>query len=159
MNKPSFEKLQSNYASNKSIDRETLYTEIGWKDLINNPVYKNTCAVRISLALIKSGISVQGRMKINSGPHKNMLIEPGQHKLSEMLASPTYFGGPEKFSTKDAMQKIGNRKGIISFMNIPGYNGGQGGHIDLVSTDTGGYYACASDCFWDAKEIWFWELK
>ena len=43
-------------------------------------------------------------------------------------------------------------KGIICFMNIPGY-GGQG-HIDLwdgSSTKTGAY--------WDSETIWLWKLS
>ena len=46
---------------------------------------------------------------------------------------------------------ISGRKGVVCFMNIPGY-GGQG-HIDVwdgSQTKTGAY--------WDSQTIWFWEL-
>ena len=159
MRKPPFAALYSNYSSNKKIAKDALFKEIGWNDLINDQTYDNTCAVRVSLALIKAGIPLRGRIKIKVGPNKGALIEPGQQKLAELLASDAYFWKPEKLSAKNAGAKIGSRQGIIAFMRIPGYHNGRGGHIDLVSVSAGGYYACASDCYWNASEIWFWKLK
>jgi hypothetical protein len=49
-----------------------LFQQIGWDDLIKNPAYGNTCAIRVSLALIRSGVTIPGgRLPIKR-------IEPGQ---------------------------------------------------------------------------------
>jgi hypothetical protein len=151
MKRPSFSALLANYASNKVVTRDDLYFELGWDDLINNETYHNTCAARISLALIKTGIRVKGRIRIKAGPYKGELIEPGLLRLARILATKEYFGKPEKFLAEDAEAGVGGRKGLIAFIKLPGYEGG--GHMDLIS-----YNVCASDCYWDAREIWFWEL-
>lgn len=156
--KPRFATLSKNYSSNRSISQETLYKEIGWDDLIGKSAYANTCAIRVSLALIKSGVNVRGRIAIKKGPYKGKFIEPGQASLSHMLARPTFLGAPEMLKSTDADKGIGNRRGIVSFWKIPGYLNGNGGHIDLVSPAFGGVRFCGSGCFWSSKEVWFWGL-
>ncbi|WP_454764136.1 T6SS effector amidase Tae4 family protein [Cupriavidus campinensis] len=153
--KPTFMALQANYQSAKTVLKESLFAEIGWEDLIPKPEYNNTCAIRVSLALIKCGIALRGRLAIKKGKYRGKLIEPGQARLAKMLAEPQYLGSPDKFARDDAVRSIGNRRGIIAFWSIPDYMDGRGGHIDIV---TGAYQACGSNCFWDAKTIWFWPL-
>lgn len=153
-----FPVLQSNFSSNKDVEAADLFKEIGWDSLIGNPTYENTCAIRMSLALIKSGMHIPGRMSIKKGPHKGQLIEPGQHNLSMMLIHPSRLGKPEKFSGRDAAEAIGNRSGIVSFWHLyPGVY--EHGHIDIVSEPTGRLKACGSDCYWKSKEVWFWHLR
>ena len=84
------------------------------------------------------------------------MIEPGQAKLSHLLARPTVLGVPEKFKMADAVKVIGNRRGIVAFFKIPSYQ--NGGHIDLIEPDRGGVHVCASECYWNASEVWFWAL-
>lgn len=156
--KPLFSIVQKNYPSNRDVSKEDLLNEIGWDDLIRNPAYDNTCAIRVSLALIKSGLLISGRIAIKKGPHKGRLIEPGQARLSQLLATRQYFGAPEKFKTVVADSSIGNRKGVVSFWRVPGYLNGNGGHIDVVSPVLGGVRMCGSGCYWDSSEVWFWEL-
>lgn len=159
MAKPLFSHLAHHYPSNKNVSKEQLYRDLGWDDLIDNPAYDNTCAVRVSLALIKSGVPIKGRFRIHKGTHKGSSIEPGQARLSALLAQTSYFGPPEKFKPSSAAATIGTRNGVVSFMKIPGYLNGAGGHIDILSSSLGGFYACGSDCYWDSSEVWFWELK
>ena len=154
--KPRFDKIKQTYQDTHAFPREVLYQELGWGDLVNNPAYENTCAVRISLALIKLGITLPGRLMIKAGPHKGKMIEPGQAKLSHLLARPTLLGAPEKCKMVDVHKMIGNRRGIIAFFKIPTY--GNGGHIDLIAPDRGGVHVCASACYWNASEVWFWPL-
>lgn len=156
--KPTFATLSKNYSSNRSISQATLYKEIGWDDLIGNSAYANTSAIRVNLALIKSGINVRGRIAIKNGPHKGKLIEPGQVKLSQLLAGTQFLGTPEKFKTVDADKGIGHRRGLVSFWRGPGYLNDSGGRIDLVSPALGGIRVCGSNCFWNSEEVWFWEL-
>jgi len=69
--KPTYSILKKNhYSSNELsasfVDKKILYREIGYDsdDLIRrNPAYENTCAIRMSLALIKSGVFFSGRLK------------------------------------------------------------------------------------------------
>jgi hypothetical protein len=98
LNPPPFNVLWNNYSSNSIIKLPELFKEIGWDDLINNDVYANTCAIRVSLALIKSGVTIpEGRMPIKAGIHRGKRIDPGQSKLSHILAKKSMLGQPEKF--------------------------------------------------------------
>lgn len=150
-----FATLRNHYQSNKSVSRESLYQELGWDELISNPSYTNTCAIRVSLALVKCGIPLRGGLAIQKGPHRGMRIEPGQARLAKMLAEPAYFGKAESFRRDDVIAGIGNRKGVVAFWNIPGYMNGRGGHIDIID---GAGAVCGSDCYWEASEMWFWPI-
>lgn len=156
--KPAFTNLRENYSSVAAVDQAALFGEIGWEDLIGKDSFANTCAIRVSLALIKAGIQIKGRMAIRKGPFKGALIEPGQAKLAHMLASPSMFGAPEKFSRDAAIAGIGQRQGVVAFFRIPGYLGGAGGHIDLL-LPSAGVQVCGTECYWDCAEVWFWEIR
>lgn len=154
---PPFSVLWRNYSPSHLVTRADLYNEIGWEDLVNNPSFQNTCAIRLSLALIKSGATVPGRMSIKKGPHKGALIEMGQDNLTRILKR--YVGAPEKLAgmLRDYTKSIGSRNGIISFYNLaPGLY--EGGHIDLVSSGSGAL-KCGSSCHWTSKEVLFWPMK
>lgn len=141
----------------KTHSRAELYESIGWNDLINNPAYKDTCAVRMSVGLLRCGVHLPGaRMKAHAGTIKGKFIEPGHGKLSMILKR--LWGEPEVFrSEKDAQAEIGNRGGVISFFRI--YGGPQdGGHIDLVWPSMTPFHGCSRSCFFSAWEIWFWPL-
>lgn len=156
--KPQFSTVKANFYPSQNVNQAELFEEIGWGDLAGKPAYVNTCAIRMSLALIKSGLTIPGRMRIKSGRNKGARIEPGQAKLSNILARPVYLGDPEKFKRLDAQDGIGVRSGIVSFFDINPQVETAQGHIDLVS-QSAGRSLCGTSCFWLAKEIWFWPLK
>lgn len=58
----SFATLKSNYPTTS---KEELYRSMGgeWPQLIHNALYNNTCAVRLSLALNKSGMPIDRNMR------------------------------------------------------------------------------------------------
>jgi hypothetical protein len=153
--KPIFSVLKNNYSSNKKISREALYQELGWEELISNALYTNTCAIRVSLALVKCGIPLRGGLAVQKGVYRGKRIEPGQARLAKMLAEPAFFGKAEAFPRDEAMARIGSRRGIVAFWSIPGYMNGRGGHIDILD---GAHAVCGSDCYWQASTIWFWPL-
>lgn len=155
----SFSVLQNNFSPKQLVKPPDLFKEIGWDDLIGNSSYENTCAIRLSLALIKSGVTIpDARMAIKTGPHKGKRIEPGQGKLSLILERKSMLGAPEKFKTEEHEKAIGNRSGIVSFFHLfPGIY--ENGHIDIISSANGGPKKCGSDCYWASKEVWFWPLK
>jgi hypothetical protein len=160
--KPSFEALKgSHYSSNKMspafVDGETFYRELGFdiNQLIKeNPGYVNTCATRMSLALLNSGVIFSGRLKIRAGKHKGRTVEPGAKLLADQLSQSSALGKPQLFSPKEAMAKLSGKKGVVFFWKISGYGGG---HIDLIESSNS-IQVCHSGCYFDAKEIWFWRL-
>ena len=157
--------LWRNYPTPAEFTHDQLFDELGWSDIKNNKAYENTCAIRMSLCLIRSGIKIPGRLKIQKGAHKGKLIEPGQLQLSNSLIIPNLFGSPAKFILADCDKELSNKQGIVSFLSIPGYfiGGALSGHIDLVKHGTFLYFfdslQCVEQCYWDAKEFWFWPLR
>lgn len=152
--KPSFQALLHHYP--RVMSREELFADIGWDDLIDDKAYLNTCAIRMSYGLLRTGLRLPGaRMKAKAGVLAGHDIEPGQAKLSNILKF--LWGAPEVFSEQeDAAAAIDGRTGLVSFWRI---GGGAGGHIDLVLRRTGSFQDCARSCFWASKTIWFWSLK
>lgn len=159
--KPSFSTLKVNhYSSNELsasyVDKGSLYEEIGY-DIDNllkqNPGYANTCATRMSLALIKSRVSFQGRLKIKAGPYKNYSVEPGAKLLADQLYRSS-LGKPQIFKAANAISNLRGKKGIVFFWKMDGYNGG---HIDLIEP-MNAILVCNSACYPSSKEIWFWAL-
>ncbi|WP_374328433.1 T6SS effector amidase Tae4 family protein [Azonexus sp.] len=158
----SFASLKSNHYTSDIyrsdyVSGDTLYSELGYdqKALIKqNSGYQNTCATRMSLALIKSGVTIHGRLKIKGGTHKGQLFEPGAKLLADQLARPQVLGKPQVFKAADAPAKLAGKKGIVFFWKIDGYGGG---HIDVIET-TNGTQVCNSACYFSSKEIWFWPL-
>jgi hypothetical protein len=153
--RPLFGELEKHFPSNLDVSRVDLFRSIGWDDLLDNPSFIDTCAIRVSVGLIGAGVPVLGRMKIHKGAHKGKWIEPGQAKLSRWLAR--YWGPAEKFSTSE-LRLLQNRFGIISHFNITPTSPIAQGHIDVLSPLPGDLYRCLSMCHWTAAETWFWEL-
>ncbi|MBL1259899.1 MAG: hypothetical protein COB33_005115, partial [Thiotrichaceae bacterium] len=60
-----------------------------------NPVYVNTCAVRVSLALLKTGVSFTGRLPVKEGDFKGKKVEAGAKLLADQLMKPDAFGKPK----------------------------------------------------------------
>jgi len=161
--KPTFAALKANhYSSNKYhpsfLDSEDLYASLGYKLeslLLENQGYINTCAVRMSFALIKSGVAFVGRLKIKEGQYKGRMIEPGAKLLADQLARPQVFGRPEIISPASAVSRLNGKKGVILFWKIIDYDGG---HIDLIEASTTAQ-TCNSACYFSSQEIWFWPLS
>ncbi len=142
--KMSFKALKENYTTDSSnIHACTMH-------------FPNTCAIRMSEALVKTDSTYLDAFK-SSAPNKcpHSYIR-GAQDLASILAKPNVLGprtygwnaNPEGLAPKNAKGK----QGIICFMNIPGFSGQ--GHIDLWDKE----FAVGSD-YWDAKTIWLWELK
>jgi len=114
-----FAQLWHNYPDPDNFPHAMLFDSIGWGDLKDDPKYLNTCAIRMSICLIKSGVKFPGRMAIKTGPYKGHMIEPGQIRLTKILTSPTILGKPQVL-TKDTYDvALKGKKGLIAFMCIP----------------------------------------
>ncbi|NSL57089.1 T6SS effector amidase Tae4 family protein [Uliginosibacterium aquaticum] len=161
--KPAYSRLKaahfsSNYASPSYRSGEALYASVGYEQselLKQNPAYINTCAVRMSLALLDSGVAFTGRLPIKTGKHKGKRIESGAKLLADQLALRSLLGKPQVFSDPGkAADELARRRGIVFFHRITGYGGG---HIDLLEPSNLGVL-CNSNCYFNCKEVWFWEL-
>ncbi|BEU02396.1 hypothetical protein OAG1_11960 [Agarivorans sp. OAG1] len=138
-----FRNLKSNYSPNSYDAHDcTMY-------------FPNTCAIRMSEALVKTNSLFLSRFKgsaKNKCPHGYLR---GAQDLASVLSKPSVLGSRTKGwnGTPNATipDNIKSETGIICFMNIPGFDGQ--GHIDLWDkTDAVGNH------YWDAETIWFWSL-
>lgn len=154
--KPLFAVLKANHMGRTMLASQ-VYEAIGHPaEMALKPEWANTCAVRLSVALVAAGMRIRpGRLQILAGRFKGAMLEPGQRNLSEFLARE--IGDPEKYkSGSQAQNAIAWRHGIISFF---GLHGTRQGHIDLVSVQDWAGVMCSGSCYWDSREVWFWPLK
>jgi len=64
MHRPTYIALRSKYPDRRSVSAEELYRWIGYPSYVTDPRYANTCAIRMSLALVRCGVMVSpGRPK------------------------------------------------------------------------------------------------
>ncbi|WP_312119413.1 T6SS effector amidase Tae4 family protein [Kosakonia cowanii] len=163
--RPLYEQLKrQHYSSNDVragfVDSDALFSEIGYdfKALLRQgDQYENTCAVRMSLALLKCNIEFSGRFTIRKGPLKGKRFEMGAKLLADQLNKPHIFGSAEIYTDKvEGGRALLKRRGVVFFNRIDGYGGG---HIDMLEPLTSNSFICNSNCFPHCKEIWFWELN
>lgn len=122
--KPAYASLKGNhYSANKFsssyLSGEALYEELGHDQQVlikQNSGYVNTCATRMSLALIKSGVAIRGRLKIKDGEYKGKTFEPGAKLLADQLAKPHALGRPQIFKATEAAAQLAGKKGIVFFL-------------------------------------------
>ena len=157
MIKPPYAVLRSKYPDRRSVSAEEIYMWIGHPDLATTVGWENTCALRMSLALVRSGVHVApGRLRVTAGECKGHMLEPGQAALSRFLLRA--WGVPEKYDSGPAANTgIGRRRGVISFYHLWG-EFDQQGHIDLVAPGDWGP-TCEEDCYWSSTKVWFWPLR
>ena len=145
MIRPSFYKLKSNYKK-KSRDIHTCSMH-----------FPNTCAIRMSEALVRSNEKFLDAFKKsvkNKCPHGYIR---GAQDLGAILAKRSVFGvrdfgwSAQENPHNPPDDAIG-KKGIVCYMNIPDF-GGQG-HIDLWDEAKP-----IGQAYWDAETIWMWTLK
>jgi hypothetical protein len=111
---------------------------------------RHQCAVRLSRALIGAGFA------IDAAEYDDKLCPHGYARGAQDLGK--YL--KKKWGTRDLgfeapgtmPQQIKSKKGVILFINVPGFSGQ--GHIDLWDGKN-----TRSGAYWNSPEIWFWELK
>lgn len=162
---PAFATLWSNHPTIK-----------GDAPLLDKTVYENQCAINVSAAWMRSGMSLSGYPGALSWEKDKPKYAIRAQELANWFASPHSHlrVKVQKFSGKEVFEKIKNRTGIIFFQNYWG-PGNQGDHIDLWNgarlTDwftwiriharigTVGVHSVAplSD-FEKSQSVWFWAL-
>jgi hypothetical protein len=159
-----FSVVRMHFPDTDSVSLDELWLWLGYPENSRDINFSNTCAVRMSLALLGAGFPSPGNYPVKAGKHKGKSIETRQRKLSNWLS--THMGVPEKYkSGAQAQGAIGSRCGIISFFQFHGPTDRQG-HISIVTKDRWQTFRCGPEhersptgCFWDAVEVWFWPLK
>ncbi|KAA8998163.1 hypothetical protein FJU30_17265 [Affinibrenneria salicis] len=163
--RPLYDQLKiQHYSSNNQragyVAADVLFSEIGYdyfELLRQGEQYKNTCAVRMSLALLKCNVAFSGRFTVKSGQYKGKKFEMSAKLLADQLNRPNVFGKAEIYTDKNqGGLAILKRRGVVFFNKIEGYGGG---HIDMIEPLSSNSFICNSDCYPYCKEIWFWELK
>lgn len=74
--------LRTHFPDTDSVTREELYNWIGYPKHADNPNFYNTCAIRMSLALLGAGYPNPGTWLIKAGKYKGRSIEIRQRPLS-----------------------------------------------------------------------------
>lgn len=156
--RPLFAVLSAAFPRKSTVSPAHLYKGIGHPEYVTDGRMTNTCAVRLSVALVAAGIAIRpGNITVLAGAHKGWRLESGQARLSKFLLHQ--WGEPERYgSGPDAKRGVGTRRGVISFYHIYG-TAEQQGHIDLASPDRWGEAECADGCYWQSREVWFWALN
>jgi hypothetical protein len=165
MKAPPFASLRMHFPDVLNVGKAEIFHWIGYPENIPDANFDNTCAIRLSLALLGAGFPNPGTYPVRAGKYKGRAIETKQRKLSHWLAQQ--LGQPAKYKGGPAAKDgIGARHGIISFFKLHGQTDNQG-HIDIVMQDRWGYYRCGHEnedskiysCYWDSVDVWFWPLK
>ena len=119
-----FAQLKSTFPTEK---REPFFKAMGWDDLIDDDDYKNTCAMRVSVCLVKLGMTFpNGKIKILKGDHKGKKIEIRWHELEAVLKAA--WGAPTNVTPTTA-EGCKSYQGVIVFEKLLS---GYPGHIDVL---------------------------
>jgi hypothetical protein len=160
-----FASLRMHFPDVINVGKAEIFHWIGYPENIQDANFDNTCAIRLSMALLGAGFPNPGTYPVKAGKFKGRMIETKQRKLSHWLARQ--LGQPEKYDGGSAAKAgIGARRGIVSFFKLHGSTDNQG-HIDIVMPDRWGYFRCGHEnedskvytCYWDSVEVWFWPLR
>jgi hypothetical protein len=153
---PPYALLRVHFPDPFNVPPEELWRWIGHSDKILDSQWRNTCAVRMSLALLGAGIHLPaGFLKIEAGKYRGEYIEIKQEVLAAYLSK--IWGEPEKFGAALLRERVADRRGVIRFVGLWGPFDSQG-HIDLVCHDEHHRLACeGGHVYLHAVECWFWE--
>lgn len=125
MKAPPYAKLRMHFPDTDSVDPAELYQWLGYPEHITNINFVNTCAIRLSLALLGAGFPNPGVYPVKAGKYKGRAIETTQRRLSNFLV--TRLGQPEKFKSGQSAEKaIGSHRALflsLKFMGQPAIRG------------------------------------
>lgn len=152
---PPYALLRMHFPDPYNVSAEALWRWIGHPEKILDSQWRNTCAIRMSLALLGAGVHLPaGYLRIEAGKYRGMFIEIKQEKLAGYLS--TIWGEPEKFGAALLRERVGDRRGVVRFVQLWGPYDPQG-HIDLICHDQVHRLACeGGHVYLQAVECWFW---
>jgi hypothetical protein len=153
---PPYALLRLHFPDPFNVPAEELWRWIGHSEKILEPRWRNTCAIRMSLALVGAGIRLpDGFLRVQTGKYRGELLEIKQEALAHYLIQ--IWGEPEKFGAARLRESVGARRGVIRFVGLWGPFDPQG-HIDLLCHDEHHRLACEGGHVYEhAVECWFWK--
>jgi hypothetical protein len=95
--------LRMHFPDTDSVALEELWQWLGYAENSQNINFSNTCAVRMSLALLGAGFPSPGTYPVKAGKYKGKLIETRQRKLSNWLIH--HLGEPERYRAVDRLRR------------------------------------------------------
>lgn len=146
------------------------------KQATSSSPFGNYCAISLSDALIKSGISTAGAKVKKCWGHSGMKHILLAEEMAVWLNKShfSWLGKVEKFNPSSFQDDLDGKTGIIFFKDYwqrgnESFSNRSGDHIDLWNKDeiTGGgmtsravyeFFGIVSDLN-KSKEVWFWEIK
>jgi hypothetical protein len=156
-----FSTLWDNYPLEEHDD---LFTDVlggGWPALIGNPSYLNTCTIRLSIALNRSGFKVPASFGQQDGGltdknGDNIIIRvPTGEALVRSLFGDSYWGMSRNPGSPIDLIDVPHETGILVYRVMPGADAA--GHIDLWNKND-----CRIDCHStfavSSYEIALWKL-
>ena len=157
-------------------DKSVMKASCQNKQATGSSPFGNYCAILLSEALIKSGISTQGAKVKKCWSHSGMKHILLAEEMANWLRTSNYswLGKLEKINPKSFQNDLEGRTGIIFFKDYwqrgsESFDNRSGDHIDLWKKDeiTGSsmfvrsileFFGRVSDLN-ASYEIWFWEIK
>ena len=146
----------------KTDERKVLYEEVlkgGWPELVDDENYKNTCAIRMSIALNCSDLSLtkefsDGNLQDGNGKYICLKVPTIFKFLEEKLGTPWGMSkNPgQEFSLKD---NLPDGKGIV--LDTFPEDASAFGHVDLWNGKECKYNCPELDAN-DAATVAFWKL-
>lgn len=158
-----FDTLWVNYPHPDREPRDVLYRSLGWDDLIGQDSYRNTCAIRMSICLLRSGAALpSGELKVRKGPLKGKPVKIRFDDLAEYLAQ--VWGPPEVIAHPSRSDLESRGDGVIAFFGLPS---SYPGHIDLLDVSRTAFdflffrwsqttSECGTHCYFQSREAWYW---
>lgn len=129
-------------------------------------LYYNQCAIRLSIALIKSGVSLSSTKNYTNPGGQTFTAKGevlGAYNLAKFLRGDDVLGKPEIYNgmTQDVLSLINGRTGIIFFQGFieDGTRTDQARHIDLWDGSAFRAPADWTGQMMDSRTIWFWPVK
>lgn len=165
MRLPYMDDLKRSYPKHDpEITAQTLSREIGGEvleiyRLSNNP---NSCALRVSIALTKAGITIPSTSYTFLGADgKNYFVTASRliEWMVKTFPKPIELRLTQKMKDTDsANDMIGQKEGIYAMLpDYPG-NFGASGHIDIFYKQSD-LFDCDGGCYFSqANKAYFWEL-
>lgn len=157
-----FDTLWNNYPMEK--EKADLFNNVlggGWPALIKNSNYDNTCTIRLSVMLNRSGFKVpdnfgqmDGGLKDKNGDNVITRVPTGEALVRKLFGEP-YWGENRQPGTPINMTDVPHTTGILIYRVPPGADAG--GHVDLWRNND-----CRNDCHSQfavsSYEIALWKL-
>ncbi|WP_339708574.1 T6SS effector amidase Tae4 family protein [uncultured Kriegella sp.] len=151
--KITFSELKEAFPIKKEVDREKLFTKIlkgGWPELLPDTInYRNTCAIRLSVALNKTKLKIEqefsnGNHKDSNGNFITVNVPTMRDFLNGVLGDSNWGMSMSSVEEFNQINNIPIKQGIILYTFPRSCNGNPitaFGHVDLWDGKK-----CLSDC-------------